>query len=266
MGADTPTDALELTDVEPRLAAATWERFYENCAKIVTYRHVGAEGAWFLKVAPPGASSTFESEVSRMRWGAEHLPVPEVCGVGETRNGGEWMLTRGLPGHDGTRTPLRDDPRRLAEVLACGLRRFHDVPTDACPFAFRLDESLALVQSRVERGLVDPANDFHPEHAELSVAAALTRLLRERPETEDLVVCHGDYCLPNALIEGETVTGFVDLGEVGVADRWWDLAVATWSVTWNLGPGHEQAFLDAYGAPLNHDKLVYYRLLYDLVS
>ena len=34
-------------------------------------------------------------------------------------------------------------------------------------------------------------------------------------------------------------SGQVDLGELGVADRWADLAVATWSTTWNYGPGWE---------------------------
>ena len=44
------------------------------------------------------------------------------------------------------------------------------------------------------------------------------------------------------------VTGYVDLGELAVADRWWDLAVATWSLTWDLGPGWEAEFLACYGA------------------
>ena len=30
------------------------------------------------------------------------------------------------------------------------------------------------------------------------------------------------------------------------ADRWWDLAVATWSTVWNIGPGWEDDFLRAY--------------------
>jgi len=94
----------------------------------------------------------------------------------------------------------------------------------------------------------------------------LPTLERLRPASEDLVVCHGDYCFPNVLIEGDEVTGFVDLGELGVADRWWDLAVATWSVTWNAGPGWEDVFLEAYGVERDQARTAFYRLLYDLVS
>ena len=60
------------------------------------------------------------------------------------------------------------------------------------------------------------------------------------------------------------VTGYVDLGELGVADRWWDLAAATWSLNWNLGPGFEDVFLAEYGAELDAERTAFYRLLYDL--
>jgi kanamycin kinase len=89
---------------------------------------------------------------------------------------------------------------------------------------------------------------------------------RARPASESLVVCHGDYCLPNVLLEGGDVAGFVDLGELGVADRWWDLAVATWSLAWNLGGGHEALFLAEYGAEPDPARMAFYRLLYDVVS
>ena len=109
-------------------------------------------------------------------------------------------------------------------------------------------------------------SDLHPEFRHLSYAAALAELDRLRPDTEDLVVCHGDYCLPNVMISGGEVTGFVDLGELCVADRWRDLAVATWSVTWNLGPGFEDLFLDSYGIERDQQAETFYRLLYDLES
>ncbi len=59
-------------------------------------------------------------------------------------------------------------------------------------------------------------------------------------------------------------SGHVDLGELGVADRWADLAVATWSTTWNYGPGWEIPLLDAYGVPPDPPRTRFYRLLWDL--
>ena len=49
-------------------------------------------------------------------------------------------------------------------------------------------------------------------------------------------------------------------------NRWWDLAVATWSVTWNFGPGYEDLFLSEYGVERDQKRTDFYRLLYDLVS
>jgi hypothetical protein len=57
--------------------------------------------------------------------------------------------------------------------------------------------------------------------------------------------------------------GYADLG---VANRWRDVAVGTWSTTWNFGPDLESLFLDAYGAAPNPDRQAFYRLLYDLAS
>jgi len=49
-----------------------------------------------------------------------------------------------------------------------------------------------------------------------------------------------------------------------VADRWADLAIATWSAEWNYGPGWERPLLDAYGIRPDPDRTRYYRLLWDL--
>ena len=137
---------------------------------------------------------------------------------------------------------------------------------DRCPFEFRLDAALHHVRNRLSSGSIDGPRDFHAEFEHLSPEAAVELLESTRPASEDVVVCHGDYCLPNILIEGGRAIGYVDLGELGVADRWWDLAVATWSLTWNLGPGFEEMFLAEYGAEPDTDRTAFYRLLYDLAS
>ena len=261
---DVASRAVGVSAAEPALAAAVWEPFYENDLGVTTYRHAGPSGTWFIKVAPAEIEGLHD-EAARMRWAGQHLPVPEIRGMGKTRDGGTWLLTAALPGDDATRTPLRSEPRRLVAALARGLRRIHETPVAGCPFMFRLEESLAVASNRVRNGLVTQ-QDLHRDHAQLSPQAALERLLRDRPTSEELVVCHCDYCLPNVLIADGAATGFVDLGGLAVADRWCDLAVATWSITWNLGAEFEPAFLDAYGVEPDAGRMSYYRLLYDVVG
>jgi kanamycin kinase len=58
----------------------------------------------------------------------------------------------------------------------------------------------------------------------------------------------------------------VDLGRLGTADRWADLAVATWSTEWNYGPGWDRRRLNAYGIAPDPERTRYYRLLWDLSS
>ena len=72
--------------------------------------------------------------------------------------------------------------------------------------------------------------------------------MTDSPPIDQLVVCHGDACAPNTLIDDDgRCYGHVDLGDLGVADRWADLAVATLSLSWNYPGSWEGELLDAYG-------------------
>lgn len=85
------------------------------------------------------------------------------------------------------------------------------------------------------------------------------------PEIEPAqrVVCHGDACAPNTLIDhAGRWAGHVDLGGLGIGDRWADLAIATWSTEWNYGPGWEGTLLAAYGIPPDPERTRLYRALW----
>jgi kanamycin kinase len=132
-----------------------------------------------------------------------------------------------------------------------------------CPFSWSASQRLAGAWLRASGGLLGPA-DWHPEHRGLTVPAGLA-LLADTPPVDKLVVCHGDACAPNTLVgEDGRCGGHVDLGALGVADRWADLAVATWSTSWNFGASWETTLLDAYGVAPDPERTRYYRLLYDL--
>jgi kanamycin kinase len=231
----------------------------------VMYRLSRDAESRFLKVVRKGSFPSAQAEAKRVIWARAHIPVPEILKFGVTDDA-TWFLSRGLAGSDATDGRFRSDIPGLVRRLAAALRQFHSISVDSCPFSFRLDAALHHAEQRLREGEIDPARDFHVEHANLSAESALRKLVATRPATEDLVVCHGDYCVPNILFDSNALAGFVDLGELGTADRWWDLAIATWSLTWNFGPGYETIFLDAYGAHVDEDRCQYYRLLYDVVS
>jgi len=85
------------------------------------------------------------------------------------------------------------------------------------------------------------------------------------PPVERLVVCHGDACAPNTVLaDAGSVSGHVDLGSMGLGDRWSDLAVASWSTVWNYGLGWERALVDTYGVEPDPEREIFYRLLWEL--
>lgn len=67
------------------------------------------------------------------------------------------------------------------------------------------------------------------------------------------VLIHGDYCLPNVLVEQGRLVGLVDVGRAGRGDPRDDLAAGLWTLHYNFGHGYAPVFLDAYGAPTMTD-------------
>lgn len=70
------------------------------------------------------------------------------------------------------------------------------------------------------------------------------------------VLVHGDYCLPNVLVEAGALSALVDVGRTGLGNPEIDLAAAVWTLQYNYGPGFAPAFLDAYGWPPMTDEAI----------
>ncbi|WP_051433508.1 phosphotransferase [Promicromonospora kroppenstedtii] len=97
-----------------------------------------------------------------------------------------------------------------------------------------------------------------PDHVRFPAALA------DPPPVDRLVVCHGDATVPNTLLDGAgRFAAHVDVGDLGVADRWSDIAVTTRSVTRRYGPGLEPLVLAAYGVAPDPERTAYYRALWD---
>lgn len=256
-----PVEPVEVPPIVRALAGgepvtAVWV----NEAGGVTWQLGAGGGRRFLKWAQAGSGLPLVREAGRLRWAARWTPVPSVLDSG-TDGHGDWLLTAGLPGDSAVDPRWRADPLTAVRAIGAGLRVLHDVlPVADCPFDWTARTRLADVHRRAAD--LRPAS-WHPEHAALSVPDVLARLA-DVPDDDRRVVCHGDACAPNTLVGDDgSWSGHVDLGDLGLADRWADLAVATWSTRWNYGPGWERPLLDAYGIDPDPVRTAYHRLLWD---
>jgi kanamycin kinase len=212
-----------------------------------------------IKWAPADTPIDLAREAVRLAWAHLYAPVPRVLDHGRDADGA-WLVTAALPGTNAIAPRWVASPALAVAAIGTGLRALHDtLPVASCPFSWSLDDRLAFIRTRTH----DPAR-WHADHRSLTIADARA-ILASPPPIDQLVVCHGDTCAPNTLLSDDgRFTGHVDLGALGIADRWADLAIATWSTQWNYGPGWEAALLDAYGIGPDDARTRYYRLLWDL--
>ncbi|HEU5155984.1 MAG TPA: aminoglycoside 3'-phosphotransferase [Streptosporangiaceae bacterium] len=237
---------------------------WENEVGGLTFQIGLGDARHFLKWTPSGSGIDLSAEVMRLRWAARFTAVPRVLDEGADE-AGSWIVTGGLPGRTAVDDHWKRAPETAVRAIGAGLRELHDVlPLAACPFDWSAEQRLEKVRSRAAAGLLDPA-DWDQDVRRFGTVKRALAVLADIPPVDELVVCHGDACAPNTLIgEDGRCTGHVDLGELGVADRWADLAIATWSTQWNYGPGWEEALLEAYGVEPDPERTTYYRLLWEL--
>lgn len=219
-------------------------------------------GDVFAKCCDLSGVADLAAERDRVEWlAATGLPGASVVDWLESSDGAR-LLTSAVPGVPGDAVPPAARERAMQQLGAV-LRDLHAL-TD-CPFERPLAKVIETAADVVRRDAVNP--DFlTDEWRLLKPSELLAQVVAERPYVESVlepVVCHGDACLPNVFFDPRTfeVTGLIDLGRLGLADRYSDLALATIQLhdEWSADP---TPFLSAYGLPEpDSRRLQFFRLL-----
>jgi kanamycin kinase len=249
-----------------RLADGQVPRLIWENEDALTFELGEGPGRRFVKWAHPRSCLNLAGEAERMAWAASFTPVPKVLAVGADCTG-SWLVTAALPGCCAVQDWWKAKPETAVRAIGESLRAMHDaMPVPDCPFSWMAERRVDRARQLAAAGQIDPARNWQPEHLRYSIPQAL-KLIADIPPVDQLVVCHGDSCAPNTILADDgRCSGHVDLGDLGVADRWADLAIATWSTRWNFGTGWEGVLLDAYGIAPDEERTRYYRLLWDLSS
>jgi aminoglycoside phosphotransferase len=250
-----PPDDLPV-DLKQRLDSAPWQQVLIGWSGAQVFK---IEGHGYLKIT--GGRLSLRPEKERLEWLRGRLPVPEMRYFGEA-NGRQFMLISDIPGLPSHDDHFKEQPERVVALLADALRRIHALDIHDCPFDQRLDTLIAAAQANYRQGWVE-TDDFDDIHWGRSAEDLYIELIATRPTDEQQVFVHGDYCLPNILIDPQTwrLAGLIDWGSAGISDSHFDLGLAARSIRFNLGAQWVTPFFEAYGGPIDEAKISYYQLL-----
>jgi kanamycin kinase/aminoglycoside 3'-phosphotransferase-3 len=225
-----------------------------------------------LKIEKISRSSKHERTL--LGWLDGKLPVPKIIEAAE-QDGYSFLLMSKLPGSMACSDVNLHAIEDTIIALADGLKMLWDVKIDDCPCSSTVSDKLAQVKYDIENGLVNMDN-FDAETFTTEGFADVHDLYhfldQNRPD-EEWVFSHGDFYLPNILVSGREITGFIDLGYGGIADRWQDIALCVRTLRSrhmrfaNRGDAVYQQYksllFQSLGIKPDEEKIRYYILLYE---
>ena len=225
-----------------------------------------------LKVQP--VSDESENELQMMQWLNGKISVPNVL-EHICENGYLYILMSKCDGQMSCTDQFMTNPAKQTELLAGALHQLWSIPTEDCPCSWPLEKRLQLAAQNGASGNIDVA-DAQPEtfgdNGFKNPEELLDWLVNHKPE-ETRVISHGDFCLPNIFVDDAGLTGLIDLGKAGTADKWQDIALCYRSLSNNYSgiysgvkyPGFQDKMLfDALEINPDWERIRYYILLDEL--
>lgn len=218
--------------------APIFESSGESGARTV---YIDRDGGAYLKISAYG--SLLRSSQLQTYFSKHKLSSPVIRYLSTDR---DYLITAPIKGDDGLSKKYLAEPERLSEVFGQSLRLLHEADAADCPINNRMSEFtlMAGTSSFLQTHLDQIADYIGIANADTSLEeiAASSGLLKND------VLIHGDYCLPNIILNNWTFEGFIDVADGGLGDRHYDLAWGLWTLNWNLKSSkYGQRFLDAYG-------------------
>jgi len=251
-------------ELQPLLSGASI--YDSSCSAVARVIFIDKDNGYFLKSAPKGS---LEREAIMMRYFSQCRAVAPIAAHGKRLNGvsasrqstrrlsaevlayisdeQDWLLTEKIHGDDCTAAKYLEEPEKLCDIAAECLVMLHETDFTGCPFTNNTEQHLANAARNKEAGAYNKSH-FPDSWGYTSEAEAWGVIEKYGGLLKTDTLLHGDYCLPNIILNNWRFAGFIDLDSSGVGDRHFDLFWGMWSLNWNLKTDkYRNRFLDAYG-------------------
>lgn len=169
-----------------------------------------SELGYYIKIAEKDALKK-EAELAKL-FEEKGMGVEVVSYISADR---DYMVTREAKGEDALAPHHLGNPEKLCEVLAEAMKYLHSRPVEDVPVSLCMDTYVKAGKGQCMK--------------------------------QDTFI-HGDFCLPNVILDDWKFSTFIDVGLAGAGDRHIDLYWVLWSLNYNLGTDkYTDYFLELYG-------------------
>ena len=213
-----------------------------SCSPEARVYFIDKDNGYYLKSAPKGS---LKNEVLLTKYYHSKGLAANVVDYLSIEK--DWMLSEKVIGEDCTHKIYIDEPKKLCDTIATLLRELHETDFSDCPVQNRIFLYLETAKSNFDAGTYDKTSfpncfGYKSEIEAWKVVEKYSHLLKN-----DTLI-HGDYCLPNIMLDNWRFSKFIDLGNGGVGDRHIDVFWGIWTLAFNLKTNkYASRFIDAYG-------------------
>ncbi|MBE6959459.1 MAG: aminoglycoside 3'-phosphotransferase [Ruminococcaceae bacterium] len=215
-----------------------------SCSKAARVYFLDKGEGFYLKKS---ANGSLQKEAAMTEFFHTKGLAPEVIAFESSDY--DWMLTKRALGEDCIAPMYLSGPQRLCDLTATLLRQLHEVDISGCPVN-RTADYLTTARENYRHKRYD-IHLFPDNWGYATPEEAWAEIERNGDSLRADTLLHGDYCLPNILLNNWQFSSFIDLDAAGIGDRHIDLFWGMWSLNFNLKTdAYCQRFLDVYGRDL----------------
>lgn len=233
-----------------------------GCSNSQVVRVEKSNKIYFLKIAE---GDILTSEYEKLKWLEGKIRVPKVV-LYEKNDGVEYLITEAITGEMVCSDYYLEHPTEGVPIIVEAFKEIYKVETKNCPFKVDLDYKLNLVKNNIDNNLIDIKNISNATLERFESLEGIYQYLLDNRSLaeEELCFSHGDTSLPNIFALDNKFSGFIDVGECGIAEKWFDIAIVVKSIIRNYGKEAVQDFYKQLGVEENKDRIDYYLLMMEL--
>ena len=174
------------------------------------------------------------------------------------------MITKAVVGEMSCSDKNLKNPELTIRLLSKAISKLQQVDIKDCPFRNDINYKLGIAEYNVKNNLLTSPMTSKLGKMFSSYENLLEYLKNNKPN-EELVFSHGDTSMPNVFFYNNNISGFIDVGECGVSDKWFDIAITCKSIRRNFSNYEEliTLFLNELGLKYS-DVIDYYEAIMDL--